>query len=147
MPGCRSTGTVAGSLSSAGSPWTWSAATSTDRAEPAFAGAKAKGVYFGPVSYRKASEPYMTLAIAHSGQNGVTAAEVNLKLVWDVSELTPKVHPRRQPAGSRPGGSRVGDPARGSPRHNLPTGDSLRAASDANPARARSDLPKGHQGS
>jgi hypothetical protein len=53
-------------------------------AEPAVAGAKAKGVYFGPVTFRKASEPYMTLAVAHPGRNGVTAAEVNLKLVWDV---------------------------------------------------------------
>jgi hypothetical protein len=26
----------------------------------------------------------MTLAVAHPGRNGVTAAEVNLKLVWDV---------------------------------------------------------------
>jgi hypothetical protein len=53
-------------------------------AEPAVAGAKATGVYFGPVTFRKASEPYMTLAVAHPGRNGVTAAEVNLKLVWDV---------------------------------------------------------------
>jgi hypothetical protein len=52
--------------------------------EPAVAGAKEKGVYFGPVTFRKASEPYMTLAIAHPGRNGVTAAEINLKLVWDV---------------------------------------------------------------
>ena len=40
---------------------------------------------FGPVYFRKESEPYMTMAVAQSGRNaGVTVAEVNLKLIWDV---------------------------------------------------------------
>ena len=42
-------------------------------------------VSYGPVYFRSGSEPYMTVAVAGSGgRNGVTLAEVNLKLVWDV---------------------------------------------------------------
>jgi signal transduction histidine kinase len=53
--------------------------------EPRFAEALAKKVWFGPVYFRKESEPYMTMAVAQSGRNaGVTVAEVNLKLIWDV---------------------------------------------------------------
>jgi hypothetical protein len=52
---------------------------------PAFIGAKEHLVWFSPVYFRKESEPYMTLAMAHTGRNaGVTIAEVNLKLIWDV---------------------------------------------------------------
>ncbi len=52
---------------------------------PAFIEAKNHGKWFSPVYFRKESEPYMTLAIAQSGRNaGVTIAEVNLKLIWDV---------------------------------------------------------------
>ena len=39
--------------------------------------------YFGPVYFRKESEPYMTIAMAQAG-GGVTVAEVNLKFIWDV---------------------------------------------------------------
>jgi len=54
-------------------------------ADPRFTGAQGKKVWFGPVYFRKESEPYMTMAVAHSGRNaGVTVAEVNLKLIWDV---------------------------------------------------------------
>src|SRR5215470_12636653 len=53
--------------------------------EPKFTAARAKKRYSSPVYYRKESEPYLTLAIAGSGRNaGVTVAEVNLKLIWDV---------------------------------------------------------------
>ena len=42
-------------------------------------------MWFSPVYFRKESEPYMTIAIAHVGKKpGVTVAEVNLKLIWDV---------------------------------------------------------------
>jgi PAS domain S-box-containing protein len=52
---------------------------------PAFTQAKAQGVWFGPVYFRKESEPYMTLAMARAGKKaGVTVAEINLKLIWDV---------------------------------------------------------------
>lgn len=52
--------------------------------EPAFIEAKASKVYFGPVSFRKGSEPYLTMAVAHGGRSGVTVADINLKLIWDV---------------------------------------------------------------
>src|ERR1700737_1813544 len=53
--------------------------------DPRFTGVQGKKVWFGPVYFRKESEPYMTMAVAHSGRNaGVTVAEVNLKLIWDV---------------------------------------------------------------
>jgi HAMP domain-containing protein len=52
---------------------------------PAFTKAREQRVWFSPVYFRKESEPYMTLAMAHAGRNaGVTVAEVNLKLIWDV---------------------------------------------------------------
>ena len=53
--------------------------------EPKFTAAVAHKVWFSPVYFRKESEPYMTIAIAHVGRKpGVTVAEVNLKLIWDV---------------------------------------------------------------
>ena len=53
--------------------------------EPKFVAAKAGKIYHGPVYFRKESEPYMTIAMAGSGQAaGVTVAEVNLKFIWDV---------------------------------------------------------------
>ncbi|MBV8409545.1 MAG: GAF domain-containing protein [Alphaproteobacteria bacterium] len=57
----------------------------TDRSqEPAFVEAMANRVYFSPVYFRKESEPYLTMAVAHGSKSGVTIAEVNLKLIWDV---------------------------------------------------------------
>ncbi len=53
-------------------------------ADPAFIGAKANRVYFGPVYFRKGSEPYLTMAVAHGGRGGVTVADVNLKFILDV---------------------------------------------------------------
>ena len=42
-------------------------------------------VYYGPVYFRRESEPYMTLALAGTRKDaGVSIAEVNLKLIWDV---------------------------------------------------------------
>jgi signal transduction histidine kinase len=52
--------------------------------DPAFIEAKAHKVYYGPVYFRKGSEPYLTMAVAHGGRGGVTVADVNLKLIWDV---------------------------------------------------------------
>jgi GAF domain-containing protein/two-component sensor histidine kinase len=52
---------------------------------PGFIGAKAQRVWFSPVYFRKQSEPYLTLAMAREGRNaGVTIAEINLKLIYDV---------------------------------------------------------------
>jgi signal transduction histidine kinase len=53
--------------------------------DPAFTEAIANKVYFGPVYYRKESEPYLSMAVAHGGRTGgVTVAEINLKLILDV---------------------------------------------------------------
>jgi class 3 adenylate cyclase len=57
-----------------------------DRAsESSFTEARAQGIWHGPVYFHKESEPYMTIAAAEQGRSGgVTAAEVNLKFIWDV---------------------------------------------------------------
>ena len=53
--------------------------------DPRFKEARAGRVYYGPVYFRKESEPYMTLAVAGSGPDaGVIAVDVNLKFIWDV---------------------------------------------------------------
>jgi len=53
--------------------------------DPKFTEAMAHKVYYGPVYFRRESEPYMTLALAGTIRNaGVSVAEVNLKLIWDV---------------------------------------------------------------
>ena len=55
-------------------------------ASPAFSGARqARGAYYGDVSFRKGSEPFMTVAVAGPrGEAGVAIAEVSLKYIWDV---------------------------------------------------------------
>ncbi len=54
-------------------------------ADPRFRGGRESRAWFGPVTFRRGSEPYMSVAMAHAGrQSGVTVAEVNLKLVWEV---------------------------------------------------------------
>jgi signal transduction histidine kinase len=53
--------------------------------DPRFTQARPGRPYFSPVYFRKESEPYMTIALAGKGGDaGVTAAEVNLKFMWDV---------------------------------------------------------------
>jgi signal transduction histidine kinase len=53
--------------------------------DPRFARAVAERIWYGPVYFQRGSEPHMTLSIAHAGRNpGVTSANVNLKLIWDV---------------------------------------------------------------
>lgn len=53
--------------------------------DPKFIEAVAHKVYYGPVYFRRESEPYMTLALAGARKDaGVSIAEVNLKLIWDV---------------------------------------------------------------
>src|SRR6266700_815590 len=53
--------------------------------EPKFVDALAHKVYYGPVYFRRESEPYMTVALAGTRRDaGVSVAEVNLKLIWDV---------------------------------------------------------------
>ena len=53
--------------------------------DPKFTEAVAHKVYYGPVYFRRESEPYMTLALTGTRRDaGVSVAEVNLKLIWDV---------------------------------------------------------------
>jgi GAF domain-containing protein len=53
--------------------------------DPKFTEAVANKVYYGPVYFRRESEPYMTLSLAGTRKEaGVSIAEVNLKLIRDV---------------------------------------------------------------
>ncbi len=62
------------------------ASSGKDRSqEPAFRAAKPGQTWFGPVYFRKETEPYITLALRSGGESGpVTIADVNLKFIWDV---------------------------------------------------------------
>jgi len=56
-----------------------------DSKKPEFTEAVAHKVYYGPVYFRRESEPYMTLSLAGTRRGtGVSIAQVNLKLIWDV---------------------------------------------------------------
>jgi len=53
--------------------------------DPAVEGARAQRVWYGPVTYYRESEPFMTVAVSGSRPAlGVAFAEVNLKLIGDV---------------------------------------------------------------
>ncbi|MBC5767259.1 sensor histidine kinase [Ramlibacter albus] len=53
--------------------------------DPRVVGARRADTWFGPVTFRKGTEPYMTMAVAELGRKGgVTIAEVNLKFIWEV---------------------------------------------------------------
>ena len=61
------------------------AASTNLKIDPRVVGSKEGRTYFGPVTFRKDTEPYMAIARAAGGQDGgTTAVEVNLKFVWDV---------------------------------------------------------------
>jgi two-component system, NtrC family, sensor kinase len=54
-------------------------------ADPRFVATMRDKIYYGPVTFRRGSEPYMTIGMAHAGRNpGATIADVNLKLAWEV---------------------------------------------------------------
>jgi signal transduction histidine kinase len=61
-------------------------ASGKDRSqEAAFVNAKTGQPWYGPVYFRKETEPYMTVALRSGGAKGpVTVAEMNLKFIWDV---------------------------------------------------------------
>jgi len=53
--------------------------------EPAFRNASRARTWYGPVYFRKETEPYLTIALRSGSDAGpVTIADVNLKFVWDV---------------------------------------------------------------
>jgi signal transduction histidine kinase len=54
-------------------------------ADAKFTEAVKNKIYYGLVYFRRESEPYMTLSLAGTRRDaGVSIAEVNLKLIWDV---------------------------------------------------------------
>ena len=61
-------------------------ASGVDRSrDPAVAEARLAGTSYGPVIYRRGSEPFMTIGLAGNRKGaGVAVTEINLKLVWDV---------------------------------------------------------------
>jgi class 3 adenylate cyclase len=53
--------------------------------DPAVIGARASHIWFGALTLRRGSEPFMTIAVAGTKSSaGVTVAEINLKLIWEV---------------------------------------------------------------
>lgn len=62
--------------------------------DPAFVEVLKRKVYYGPVSFRYGSEPYMTIAMSGLRRDdGVSVADVNLKLIWDVvSKIRVGIH-------------------------------------------------------
>jgi signal transduction histidine kinase/CheY-like chemotaxis protein len=53
--------------------------------KPEFTEAMTHKAYYGPVYFRRETEPYMTLAVTGPGMDsGVTVAEISLKYIWDV---------------------------------------------------------------
>jgi methyl-accepting chemotaxis protein len=62
--------------------------------DPKFTEAVKNKVYYSPVYFHRSSEPYMTLSLAGTRRNaGVSIAEVNLKLIWDViSKIKVGIH-------------------------------------------------------
>ena len=78
--------------------------------DPKFTEAVAHKVYYGPVYFRRESEPYMTLALAGTRKDaGVSIAEVNLKLIWDVVSQI-KVGERGHAYVVGPGGRLIAHP-------------------------------------
>jgi len=78
--------------------------------DPKFTEAVAHKVYYGPVYFRRESEPYMTLSLAGTRKDaGVSIAEVNLKLIWDVvSQIKVGEHGHAYVVG--PGGRLIAHP-------------------------------------
>ncbi|MEA3194997.1 MAG: hypothetical protein QOD26_3330 [Betaproteobacteria bacterium] len=52
--------------------------------EPAFKKVRPGHTWFGPVYFRKETEPYMSIAVRARESGPVTVADVNLKFIWDV---------------------------------------------------------------
>ena len=53
--------------------------------DPRFMAARGDDTYFGPVYFRKETEPYMAIAMRAGRKGaGVTAVDVNLKFIWEV---------------------------------------------------------------
>ena len=70
-------------------------------ADPAYLGARTRHLWWGPVTLHRGSEPYMTVAVSGVRPSaGVTIAEINLKLIWEVISA---IHVGRTGTGLRDG--------------------------------------------
>jgi signal transduction histidine kinase len=71
--------------------------------DPKFVNAVINKIYYGPVYFRRESEPYMTLSLAGTRREaGVSIAEVNLKLIRDVvSQIKVGEHGRAYVVGAK----------------------------------------------
>ena len=57
--------------------------------EAKFTETVAKKIYYGPVYFRRGSEPYVTLGVAGTRSDaGVSVAELNLNLMWELVQQT-----------------------------------------------------------
>ncbi len=104
--------------------------------EPAFREATRGRTWFGPVYFRKETEPYMTMAIRSGGEKGtVTVADVNLKFIWDVVSRI-KIGDKGKAYVVDGGGFLVADPDIGLVlrKTNLSTLAHVRAANDVRDA-------------
>jgi class 3 adenylate cyclase len=53
--------------------------------DPAVSGARADGVWYGPITFYHGSEPFMLMSVSGNRKAvGVAVAEINLKLIWEV---------------------------------------------------------------
>ena len=61
-------------------------ASGNDRSgDPAVIGARSARIWYGPVTFFRGSEPFMTIAVSgNRAAVGMAVAEINLKLIWDV---------------------------------------------------------------
>jgi signal transduction histidine kinase len=117
--------------------------------KPEFTQAVAHKVYYGPVYFRRESEPYMTLSLAGTRRDtGVSIAQVNLKLIWDVvSKIKVGEHGRAYVVDS--GGRLIAHPdislvLRNTDMSRLAQVRSARAGSSAEAVREADDIA-GHQ--
>ena len=117
--------------------------------KPEFTQAAAHKVYYGPVYFRRESEPYMTLSLAGTRRDtGVSIAQVNLKLIWDVvSKIKVGEHGRAYVVDS--GGRLIAHPdislvLRNTDMSRLAQVRSARAGSSAEAVREADDIA-GHK--
>ena len=74
--------------------------------EPAFLNARQGKPWFGPVYFRKETEPYMTIAMRSGSETGpVTIADVNLKFIWDVVRASRSATRARRTSSTATGSS------------------------------------------
>ena len=107
------------------------AGSGKDRSEdPAFRGARPGQTWFGPVYFRKETEPYMAIAVRGPGERGAVAiAEVNLKFIWEVISRI-KIGDKGKAYVVNAGGQLIADPDIGRVlrKSDLSTLDQVKAA-------------------